>query len=93
MILTGLTLTSLFLTVFFGIQYRMVKQPLARKIGQAIMNIFMGVTLILFAFDRFMLELTTIRMIMAIILLALGFVNLVMGIKNYRYFKNYSNNK
>lgn len=87
MILTGLTITSLFLTIIFGIQYRMIKQPLARKIGQAIMNMFMGTTLVLFAINQFLFDLSTTRMVIAILLFVLGLFNLFMGVKNYRFYK------
>jgi len=87
MILTGLTITSLFLTIIFGIQYRMIKQPLARKVGQAIMNMFMGTTLILFAINQFLFDLSTTRLVIAILLFVLGLINFVMGIKNYRFYK------
>ncbi len=90
MILTGFTITSLFLTIIFGIQYRMMKQPLGRKIGQAIMNMFMGLTLILFAINQFLIDLTNIRMIIASLLLILGLINLIMGIRNYKFYKNLS---
>lgn len=90
MILTGFTLTSLFLTIFFGIQYRMMKQPLGRKIGQSIMNMFMGLTLILFAINQFLIDLTTVRLIIAGLLLLLGLTNLIMGMKNYKYYKSLS---
>lgn len=88
MILTGFTITSLFLTIVFGIQYRMMKQPLGRKIGQSIMNMFMGLTLILFAINQFLIDLTTVRVMIAFLLLILGLINLIMGIKNYKYYKN-----
>lgn len=88
MILTGFTITSLFLTIIFGIQYRMMKQPLGRKIGQSIMNMFMGLTLILFAINQFLIDLTTVRLIIAGLLLILGLINLIMGIRNYKFYKN-----
>lgn len=88
MILTGFTIAALFLTIVFGFQYRMVKQPLGRKVGQALMNIFMGVTLILFSANQFLFpDLTKTRVIIASLLLFLGGVNLIMGMKNYRYYK------
>ncbi|RXT04795.1 YtpI family protein [Ammoniphilus sp. CFH 90114] len=88
MVLTGFTIASLFLTIVFGFQYRMVKQPLGRKMGQALMNIFMGITLILFSINQYLFpDLTTIRIVIASLLLFLGGVNLVMGLKNYRYYK------
>lgn len=87
MILTALTLTSLFLTIIFGFQYRMTKQPLARKMGQAIMNMLMGTTLILFSIHQFLLEWNAIRGVVALTLLALGLFNFIMGYKNYKYYK------
>lgn len=91
MILTGFTITTLFLTVIFGFQYRMTKNPLARKIGQAIMNMFMGTTLILFAINQFLFpDQTKIRVIIGVLLLFLGIINLFMGFKNYRYYKAFN---
>lgn len=90
MILTGLTITSLFLTIIFGIQYRMIKQPLARKIGQAIMNMFMGSTLVLFAINQLLIDTSTTRMAIAILLFILGLFNILMGVKNYRFYKKTS---
>jgi len=88
MFLTGLTLAALVLTIAFGIQYRMVKQPLARKVGQSLMNIFMGSTLILFSINQFLFpDLSTTRIVVAIVLGILGIFNLWMGIKNYRFYK------
>ena len=87
MILTGFTITSLFLTIIFGIQYRMAKQPLARKIGQSIMNMFMGSTLMLFAINQFLFELSTTRIVIAGLLFVLGLFNLIAGVKNYRFYK------
>lgn len=88
MILTGFTITALFLTIVFGFQYRMIKHPVGKKIGQGLMNIFMGVTLILFAANQFLFpDLTTTRLVIAFIMLALGVFNFWAGVKNYRYYK------
>lgn len=87
MLLTGFTITSLFLTIIFGIQYRMTKQPLARKIGQSIMNMFMGTTLILISINQFLIDLSGTRLVIGGLLLILGLFNLIMGLKNYRFYK------
>ncbi|HJV44954.1 MAG TPA: YtpI family protein [Bacillota bacterium] len=89
MFLTSVTIAALFLTIVFGIQYRMVKHPLARKAGQALMNIFMGATLILFSINQILhSDVSVTRIIVGGLLGALGLFNLIMGIKNYRFYKS-----
>jgi hypothetical protein len=89
MLLSSITVAAFFLTIMFGIQYRMVRNPLARKAGQALMNVFMGVTLILFATNQFLFpDMTAVRLIVGSIIGLLGLLNLVMGIKNYRFYRS-----
>jgi hypothetical protein len=88
MILPIAALVMLTLSLIFSIQYRMTKHPILRKMGQGLMNICIGLTLILFSLQLFASAVTTIRAVVGLVLILLGLFNFIMGIKHYRYYKS-----
>ncbi|KPD09672.1 hypothetical protein AM501_03275 [Aneurinibacillus migulanus] len=89
-ILTAILSIVIILSATFAIYYAITwrSQPgIMARIYQARMNIGMGIALLGIGFNQVTFEnMDTIRLIIGIVLLFVGGVNLVLGIRNLNYF-------
>ncbi|ERI08596.1 YtpI family protein [Aneurinibacillus aneurinilyticus] len=89
-ILTAILSIIIILSATFAIYYAITwrSQPgIMARIYQARMNISMGIALLGIGFNQVTFEgMDTIRLIIGIVLLFVGGVNLILGIRNLNYF-------
>jgi hypothetical protein len=88
MVLPIAAIVMLTLSLIFSIQYRMTRHPILRKMGQGLMNVCMGLTLMLFSLQLAASEVTTLRLIVSLLLFLLGLFNFIMGVKHYLNYKS-----
>ena len=87
-IISIITLTAGLISVYYAFTWR--RKPGAEgKLLQSRMNIFIGIALLgLGANQFFFVDLVIYRRIFAGVFIIMGLVNLIMGIRNHKYFKN-----
>lgn len=87
-IISIITLTTGIISVYYAFTWR--RKPGAEgKLLQAKMNIFIGIALLgLGANQFFFVDLVIYRRIFAVVFIIMGLVNLILGIRNHKYFKN-----
>jgi len=87
-VLTVLIVASLGFSVFYSFRYRLHKDPQARGLYAARMNISMGMLLILLSLVQlFQFEMNTVRLVIGALLLLLGLFNLFAGLRNHSRFR------
>ncbi|GEN32607.1 MULTISPECIES: YtpI family protein [Aneurinibacillus] len=85
-IFTIIIILSATFALYYAITWRSQPGVIAR-IYQARMNIGMGIFLLGVGFNQLTFEhVDTIRLVIGIVFLLIGGVNLVLGIRNLRYF-------
>jgi len=86
--MTGMT-ASLVASVYYSVTARQRgMHPLASRMTLGKMNIAMGVLVTLFGANQFtFVPLTGVRITVGSILLFVGIVNLVMGVRNFRRYR------
>lgn len=87
-IISIITLSAGLISVYYAFTWR--KKPGAEgKLLQSRMNIFIGIALLgLGANQFFFTDMVTLRIIFAVVFIIMGLVNLIMGMRNHKYFKN-----
>ncbi len=85
---TGM-LASIVASVYYSITARQRgMHPLASRMTLGKMNTAMGVLVTLFGLNQFTFEpLTSVRIVVGLILLLVGVVNLVLGVRNYLRYR------
>lgn len=85
-ILTVILILSATVALYYAITWR--SQPgVKARIYQSRMNVAMGIFLLGVGFNQVTFdEVDTIRIIIGIVFLLIGGINLIMGIRNLRYF-------
>lgn len=86
--ITGV-LGSLVASVYFSIQARRQGiHPLVSRMTLGKMNIALGILVSLFGINQFTFDqLDTIRIVVALVMLAVGLINLYMGIRHYLRYR------
>ncbi len=86
--LTGMA-AALILSVYFSITARQRgMHPLASRMTLGKMNVSLGFVLTLLGINQFTFEdLTTVRIVVALILLFVGLTNVLFGTRNYLRFR------
>lgn len=89
-VITVITITSGLISLYYAFTWR--KKPgIQGKILQARMNITIGIALMGLGTNQFFFnDMVTMRIIFAVIFLLMGLVNLILGIRNQKYFKKLS---
>ncbi|WP_409345295.1 YtpI family protein [Paenibacillus sp. MBLB4367] len=87
-VITIVIVASLGFSVFYSFRYRMQKEPQARGLYAARMNIWMGILLISLALVQlFLFEMNTVRLVIGAVLLLIGLFNLFAGLRNQSHFR------
>ncbi|WP_438446142.1 YtpI family protein [Gorillibacterium sp. sgz5001074] len=83
-----LILIALAGSVFYSFRYRRQRDPAAKGLSAAKMNISMGALLLLLALMQATLfEMSTLRLVMATLFALIGLFNLFAGFKNRSYYR------
>jgi glucan phosphoethanolaminetransferase (alkaline phosphatase superfamily) len=76
-------------SIFYSFRYRTQKDPKARGVNAARMNMSMGVVLVALSVIQLVLfDLSLIRLVFGVILLLMGLFNLFAGIRNHAHFSS-----
>lgn len=89
MLMTALSLVALGSSVFYSFHYRRQRDPAAKGLSAAKMNISMGLLLLLFAVMQVaFFEMSSLRMVIGTLFALVGLFNLFAGLKNRSYFQS-----
>lgn len=85
-IISIITLTTGLISVYYAFTWR--RKPGAQgKLLQARMNIFIGIALLGLGINQFFfVDMAILRKVFATVFILMGLVNLILGIRNHKFF-------